>query len=224
MSSSNWRVRRGQDLPDLRKEPRYQLELAIKRLLDVLGCAVILVFGFPVFLLIAAMVKLSSAGPVFFLQTRVGKDEKQFLLIKFRSMRGSPAQNVSTWTRNEEARITPVGEFLRDYGLDELPQVINIIRGEMSIIGPRPPLPVQVMKYTPEERKAFRMRPGVLSLAAVEGRRSIPMEKRIELHVEYVENWSLGLDLKILWRALAVVLRREHASDVITTQDEDTRS
>ncbi len=190
-----------------------ELQLAIKRLADVVLCLAILIFAFPILLMIGILVKTSSPGGVFFVQPRVGKGARAFQLFKFRTMTGSPNKGSKVWTSSDEARITPVGRFLRDYGLDELPQVINIIKGDMSIIGPRPPLPEQVLDYTPRQRRAFQMRPGVLSLAAVRGRRSIPIEKRIEYHVEYVDNWSLVLDLEILWRSLFVVLGRQDASE-----------
>jgi lipopolysaccharide/colanic/teichoic acid biosynthesis glycosyltransferase len=194
----------------------HQLQLAIKRLMDIFLCLVVVFVAWPFLVLVALLVKLSSPGPVFFLQERVGLEQKPFRIIKFRTMtEGRLKEPVTAWTVEEEARITPVGRFLRDYGLDELPQMIHILKGEMSIVGPRPPLPAQVEDYTAHQRKMFRMRPGVLSWAAVEGRRSIPMEKRIALHVKYVEEWSLWLDVKILWQALFVVLGRQDAAESI---------
>lgn len=146
--------------------------------------------------------------------------EKLFRIYKFRTMVGKPSRRAGLeWTASDEARITPVGRFLRDYGLDELPQILNILRGEMSIVGPRPPLPMQVEAYTERQLKVFGMRPGVLSLAAVEGRRSLPVERRIELHICYVENWSLSMDLRIFLRAIWVVLRRKNATEVLTEQE-----
>lgn len=198
-------------------EALHQFQLTIKRLFDVILCLTITILGFPLFVLIAFLVKLSSPGPAFFTQKRVGMNRRTFRVIKFRTMVDNPANEpVTVWTEAEEARITAIGRFLRDYGLDELPQVLNILKGDMSIVGPRPPLVAQVKDYTERQREVFQMRPGVLSLAAVEGRRAIPMEKRIELHVKYVEDWSLWLDFTIFWRALFVVLGRQNASEVIT--------
>jgi len=195
----------------------HQFQLTIKRLLDIVLCLVVIILTWPGLALIALLVKLSSPGPVFFVQERVGLKQRIFQMVKFRTMVGKPLEETATvWTATEEARITSVGRFLRDYGLDELPQVLNILKGEMSIVGPRPPLPAQVEDYTAHQRKMFQMRPGVLSLAAVEGRRSIPMDKRIALHVKYVEEWSLRLDIKILWQALFVVLRRQDAAESVT--------
>lgn len=201
----------------------HRLQLGIKRAFDLVACFALLVLGSPLLMVIGVLVKLSSPGPMLFLQPRVGKNTQVFRLIKFRSMTGSPAPDATAWTSREEARITKVGRFLRDYGLDELPQVLNIIKGDMSIIGPRPPLPAQVAVYTVEQMKAFQMRPGVLSLAAVEGRRSIPMEKRIAFHVKYVEDWSLRLDFWIFWRSLFVVFGRQNATEAASGDIKDAK-
>jgi lipopolysaccharide/colanic/teichoic acid biosynthesis glycosyltransferase len=184
-------------------------QLAIKRVCDASMSLAVLVLGFPLLALIAALVKLSSQGPVFFVQERIGKDERAFRMIKFRTMaEAREGQQPASWSGADEARVTRVGRFLRDYGLDELPQVINILRGEMSIVGPRAPLPERAKGYSERQRQVFKMRPGLVSIAVYEGRRSIPMEQRIELHVQYVETWSLCLDLKILLRSVPVVLLR----------------
>lgn len=189
------------------------IRLVIKRIFDVVMCAVILVVGFPVYAVIAVLVKLSSPGPVFFVQDRAGKDGRPFRMYKFRTMVGKKDESILVWTQSDEDRITKVGRFLRDYGLDELPQAVNILRGDMSIVGPRPPLPLQAERYTEHQKIVFKMRPGVISLADVKGRRSIPMEERIEWHVRYVQNWSIRLDMKILWKTLFIVLRRENANE-----------
>jgi len=190
-----------------------KLQLSIKRIFDIVICSVIMVLGFPILILLALLVKISSKGPIFFIQVRVGRNEKPYKIIKFRTMSGAPEQNATHWTKSEEDRITSVGRFMRDYGLDELPQLLNIMKGDMSIVGPRSPLPQQVATFAPRLKKMFDMRPGVLSLAAIAGRRNLTMNERYELHVQYVEKWSLRLDLKILWQSLFVVLRREAASE-----------
>jgi undecaprenyl phosphate N,N'-diacetylbacillosamine 1-phosphate transferase len=189
------------------------IQLFIKRLFDIVVCSTILIGGSPLLLLLSLLVKVSSAGPVFFMQIRIGKNEKPYKIIKFRTMLGQPDKHATRWTKAEEARITPIGHFMRDYGLDELPQLINILKGDMSIIGPRSPLPQQVNAFSEHFKKMFRMKPGVLSLAAIAGRRSLTMEERYDLHVQYVETWSLTLDLKILWRSLLVVLHKEAATE-----------
>jgi lipopolysaccharide/colanic/teichoic acid biosynthesis glycosyltransferase len=191
------------------------IRLVIKRLFDVVVCLIALVVGAPVYLAIAVLVKLSSPGPMIFVQDRVGLKGRVFRTYKFRTMVGAPDESSVVWSQSDEERITRVGRFLRDYGLDELPQAVNILKGEMSIVGPRPPLPSQVESYSEHQKIMFRMRPGVFSLAAVRGRRSIPIEERVELHVRYVENWSLRLDAMILCKGLLVVLGRENASETI---------
>lgn len=191
----------------------HNIQLFIKMFFDIIVCSVLLIGSFPLLLLLALLVKLSSAGPVLFIQERMGKNEKPYKIIKFRTMVGQPDKHATCWNKSEEDRITPIGNFLRDFGLDELPQMFNIIKGDMSIIGPRTPLPQQMASLQPRLKKMFTMRPGVLSLAAIAGRRSLTMEQRYELHVQYVETWSLKLDLKILWRSIFVVLGRESARE-----------
>ncbi|MBN1946985.1 MAG: sugar transferase [Bradymonadales bacterium] len=195
--------------------PTKKLELAIKRLFDVTSCSVIASAGLPLFALIAALVRLSSPGPIFFTQTRAGYKGRPFKMVKFRTMVHRPDHlQPTTWTRSEEEAITRIGSLLRDYGLDELPQVINILKGEMSVIGPRPLLPEQVAEFDPVQRRMLDMKPGVLSLAAIKGRRAIPPEQRIAYQVEYVDRWSLLLDLQILYQALWVVLQRRDAREL----------
>lgn len=191
--------------------PGMEARFALKRVFDVTMSILVAAIGAPVFMVVAVLVKLSSPGPVFFVQDRVGRDGSTFRMYKFRTMAGKPDASMLAWTQSEEARITKIGRFLRDYGLDELPQVLNILRGDMSIVGPRPPLPMQAEQYTDFQKMMFSMRPGVISLADVKGRRSIPMEERIEWHVWYVQNWSMRLDLEILWKTLFIVLRRQNA-------------
>lgn len=193
-----------------------RLSLVAKRAMDVGLSLVALEAGLPLMALLVPAVKLSSPGPLLFVQERVGKDGRVFKMYKFRTMKVSTADQPLTWSKSDEDRVTPIGRLLRDYGLDELPQLLNILRGEMSIVGPRPPLPAQAETYSEEQREVFEMRPGVLSLAAVRGRRSLTPERRIALHVQYVRTWSLGLDLEILCRSLFVVLGRQDAVDMPT--------
>jgi sugar transferase EpsL len=192
------------------------LQLAIKRLIDIIVSLAVLILGFPLLVVLAILVKLSAPGPILFVRERLGKDGKPFRLYKFRSMTvAPPGYQPAGWSEAEEARITRVGRFLRDYGLDELPQVLNILKGDLSIIGPRPPLPSRAKHFTERQRRVFQMRPGVTCLAAFHGRRSIPMEERLELHVQYVERWSLWLDLIILLRTIPTVLGRKDARDIL---------
>jgi undecaprenyl phosphate N,N'-diacetylbacillosamine 1-phosphate transferase len=193
-----------------------KIQLFIKRLFDLVVCSILLICGLPLLFLLALIVKFTSKGPVFFIQERIGRNGKPYKILKFRTMTGLPDQNEKKWTKSEEERITSVGHFLRDYGLDELPQLINIIKGDMSIIGPRTPLPQQGMSLSVIQKKMFEMRPGVISLAAIAGRRSLTMERRYDLHAEYVEKWTLILDIKILWQSFFVILRRESTRDNLT--------
>jgi sugar transferase EpsL len=195
-----------------------RLQLGIKRLFDVWVSLLVLILGLPLFAFLALLVKVSSPGPVFFVQERVGKDGRPFRIYKFRSMTvASPGYQPTRWNAAEEARITPIGGFLRDYGLDELPQAINILKGDMSVVGPRPRLPVQVRDYDERQHKVFQMRPGIVCLSVFQGRRSIPVETRVELQVQYVETWSLWLDLVILVRTIPVVLGRKDARDILAS-------
>lgn len=189
------------------------IQINIKRIFDIVACCVILILGFPIIIVLSLLVKLSSPGPILFIQERIGKDGIPFFIYKFRTMTGLPEKGATRWLKSDEDRITSIGAFLRDYGLDELPQVINILKGDMSIVGPRTPLPQQIEFLSPRFKKMFIMRPGVLSLAAIKGRRSLSMEQRYELHVQYVETWSLKLDSMILWKSLFVILRREDARE-----------
>ena len=189
------------------------IKYAVKRAFDVVACSVVLVLGAPILIVIAVLVRLSSPGPALFIQERTGKHGRTYRMYKFRTMVGRKDESILVWTQSDEERITKVGRFLRDYGLDELPQVINIIKGDMSIVGPRPPRPLQAERYNDDQKIMFNMRPGVISLADVKGRRSIPAEERIQWHVWYVQNWSIRLDLEILWKTLFIVLRRQNAEE-----------
>jgi len=185
----------------------------IKRIFDVSASVIIMTILLPFMMVLAFLVKITSAGPIFFVQDRVGLHGKPFKMIKFRTMIGQPEEGATHWTKSDEDRITPPGTLMRDYGLDELPQIINILKGEMSIIGPRPVLPQQVIEFPPDLRRMFDMKPGVLSLAAIKGRRSLSMHERYILHVQYVNTWSLKLDFKILWQSLFVVAGRVAAAE-----------
>jgi len=189
------------------------VQLAAKLFIDVAACSILLVVLLPFLAIVALVVKLSSSGPVLFVQERVGLDGRRFRMYKFRTMTGVPARDLTRWSEAEEARITAVGRFLRAYGLDELPQLVNIIKGEMSIIGPRPTLPAQVDSFTDSERTMLRMRPGVTGLAAVRGRYSLTYEQRKKYNVEYVDRWSLRLDAAILLKTIGVVLGRRNATE-----------
>ena len=181
--------------------------LPIKRAADIILSSISLLFLFLPFLLISALIKLDSRGPVFFFQERTGKDGKQFHIWKFRTMSdGAVNHGLGINIEKNDSRITRVGKLLRNFGLDELPQLINVFKGEMSIVGPRPTLKYQVELYDNFQRQRLLMKPGITSLAVVEGRNALSWPERIELDVKYVTNWSLWLDMKIIIKTFWAVL------------------
>lgn len=187
-----------------------EIQIMIKHGLDKLIAFILFIAVSPIFFIIALGIKLTSKGPIFFIQDRVGKDGKDFKIYKFRTMVQN-AEHIGSgiYTEENDPRITKIGRFLRKTSLDELPQLINILKGDMSIIGPRPTLRYQVDKYNEYQMGRLKMRPGVTGLAQVNGRNSLPWSKRIEYDIEYVNNYSLWLDLKIMIKTVKVVLTAE---------------
>jgi len=170
----------------------------------------------PVFLVIAAAIKLSDGGPAFFLQTRVGKDGKHFTLYKFRTMVVDAEQRLAElaalndsdgvrFKMRRDPRITRVGRWLRRHSLDELPQLLNVLAGEMSLVGPRPALPDETSAYEYHVRRRLAVKPGLTGLWQVNGRSDLPWDEAVRLDVRYVENWSFVLDLQILWKTWSAV-------------------
>ncbi len=177
----------------------------VKRVMDFTVALLGLVLLAPLFALIALAILLDDGPPVFFLQERVGKGGRVFKLIKFRTMRPGAGLFVS---ENDPA-ITSVGRFLRRWSLDELPQLVNVLLGHMSLVGPRPALPYQVARYTPRQRRRLEVRPGITGWAQVRGRNSLSWPERIELDLEYIERRSLWFDLKVLFLTLPAVIKGE---------------
>ena len=180
----------------------------VKRAIDYSVATCGLVAGGPLMLAIAAAIRLDSPGGVLFVQDRLGRDGKPFRLLKFRTMKPAPIQynpDGSTKVEAGDARITRVGRYLRG-ALDELPQLINVLRGEMSLIGPRPDMVNQRELYAPGEERKLDALPGITGLAVVVGRTDVPWKQRIQLDIQYIENWSLGLDLKIIAQTLLMPL------------------
>lgn len=177
----------------------------LKRTLDLtVSCLGLLVLAIPL-AFIALAIKLDSRGPVLFRQERVGKKGQQFKIFKFRSMvDGSEHTGLGSTTGPEDRRITRIGRVLRYFSLDEVPQLVNVLSGEMSLVGPRPTLQYQVEQYDAFQRRRLDVKPGVTSLASVNGRNSLSWRQRIDLDVWYVDHWCLWLDLKILCRTLWV--------------------
>lgn len=171
--------------------------------LAVLG----LVIASPVLLIAAVAIKLDSQGPVIYRQRRSGIDGRLFEMWKLRTMsHGAPLGGIWDPLTADDPRVTRVGAWLRRTSLDELPNLVNVLRGEMAIVGPRPTIPEQVAEYTPRQRRRLEVKPGLTGWAQINGRASIPWEERIELDVWYVENRSLRLDLRIIARTFALLL------------------
>ena len=201
-----------------------------KRGLDLLVSASVLLAGAPVLVLIGLAVKSTSAGSILFVQNRVGKDGKRFRTYKFRTMiEGAANQGAGLLIEGQDdPRITRVGKALRRWSLDELPQFINILRGEMSVVGPRPTLPYQVEQYDEFQRRRLEVKPGITGWAQIHGRNVLSWPERIEYDVWYVDNWTLGLDAEIILKTLPVLLRKEglygdKEKFLIRPQDESRR-
>lgn len=181
-----------------------------KEIFDRIIAFIALAILLPLFLVIAILIKLDSKGPVFFLQERVGKDGKIFRTVKFRTMVvDAPEKTKGIYIDKENPYVTRIGKFLRRSGIDELPQVINVIRGEMSLVGPRPTLKYQVEKYDDFQKKRLLMKPGITGWALVNGRNKLTWPERIKFDIWYVENWSFWLDIKILFKTVWVVAKGE---------------
>lgn len=178
-----------------------------KRVLDlVVGVAGAIVSA-PVIGVLALLIRLESPGHPIYTQTRVGKDGRTFAICKLRTMvRGAEFTGAGLAIQEGDDRITRIGAWLRRYSLDELPNLWNVVRGEMSIVGPRPTIPVQVEQYTERQRGRLRVKPGMTGWAQVNGRAALPWSERIELDLWYVEHWSFALDLRILARTVDMVL------------------
>ena len=179
----------------------------LKRIIDFFGALAALIALVMPFFVIAVLIKLDSKGPVFFIQERVGKGGKVFRMLKFRTM----VENAVNMGRRIEVehndfRITRVGRILRRFGIDELPQVIHILKGEMSFVGPRPALPHQAAQYSTSERKRLLVKPGIANMAMLKGWNALSWKERIQWDTWYIEHWSLFLDLKILFCTAIIVL------------------
>jgi exopolysaccharide biosynthesis polyprenyl glycosylphosphotransferase len=199
------------------------LQLFFKRILDTAIALTVLAITFPVLLVVAILIKLTSPGPVFFVQNRVGMNQRQFKLYKFRSMvvdaearkaelvhlneRDGPAFKIEN-----DPRITRIGRFLRKTSIDELPQLFNVLSGEMSLVGPRPPLPEEVRKYEWLFRKRLSVKPGITCIWQISGRNNVSFDRWMQMDHEYIENWSVWLDLQILAKTIPAVLTSKGAS------------
>jgi len=192
-----------------------------KRLFDILLSLLVLIILFPVLLLIAVLIKIDSKGPVIFKQERIGLHGKVFQIYKFRTMCVNAEHTGSgVYSGKGDPRVTRIGRILRATSADELVQALNILRGEMSFIGPRPPLtyhPWPYEEYTEEQKRMFEVRPGITGWAQVNGRKNVEWNRRIELNVWYIDHLSLWLDIKIFFLTIFKVLRNEENESTVKT-------
>lgn len=207
------------DVPllSLSSAPESELLLLLKRVADIAMATFSLVLLSPLMIGIAAAIRITSPGNVLFRQVRCGLGGRKFILYKFRSMVNNAEQlkaelhqlnetDGPVFKMSDDPRITPVGRFLRRFSLDELPQLWNILRGDMSFVGPRPAIPNEVEKYEPWQRRRLRMRPGLTCIWVLEGRSDVDFHRWIQLDLAYIDNWSLWLDCKIFFRTIPIVI------------------
>lgn len=198
---------------------RQYMYRCIKRIFDFAASLIAVVIFSPVFLIIAIAIKINDpAGPVFYTQTRVGKGGKPFKMFKFRSMvtnadelleklRDQNEVEGAMFKMKEDPRITKVGKFIRKYSLDELPQLLNVVGGSMSIVGPRPPLPYEVKAYTDYDRQRLMVKPGATGMWQVGGRNALSFDQMVELDLTYINERSVWLDLKIMFETVKVMIK-----------------
>ncbi len=200
--------------------PNNYLALKIKSLMDFVGAGIILLAVSPLMLFIAIAIKLDDGGPIFFLQTRVGQNGRLFKCLKFRTMiTNAEALKESLKEQNEQEgpvfkikndpRVTNIGSFLRKTSLDELPQFLNVLKGEMSIVGPRPPVPSEVDEYERWQRRRLSMKPGITCIWQVSGRNNIPFEQWMKMDMQYIDSWSLRLDIMLFLKTFKVMFIKD---------------
>ena len=202
------------------EQPEFRgLRLVVKEVMDRLIASLAAIVLLPLFAVIFLIVRISTPGPAIFRQTRVGRGGRTFQMLKFRSMfveaesrlADLKSENVHTagplFKLHSDPRVTRVGRILRRYSLDELPQLLNVLAGHMSLVGPRPPLPSEVLEYETDARRRLLVKPGITGLWQVSGRSDLDWAESVRLDLRYVENWSPALDLMILWKTASAVLR-----------------
>lgn len=181
----------------------------LKILFDKIGGVILFILLLPVLLIIGLIIKVEDGGKVFFLQKRLGKDKEIFEIYKFRTMKENAPDirlaDGSTFNSDNDPRVTKIGKFLRRTSLDELAQIINVIKGEMSFIGPRPDLPDHLKLYEGEEFKKLLVKPGITGYAQVNGRNDLPWKERFKYDIYYAENWSILLDIKIILKTISII-------------------
>ncbi|WEK53929.1 MAG: sugar transferase [Candidatus Cohnella colombiensis] len=218
--SSVYEYRQDFDYPCLQivKTPMRGFNLIMKRSMDIILSAIGIIVGLPLLILVALLIKINSPGPILFKQTRIGRNGVKFTMLKFRSMvNGAEGRKRNLLHRNEatghsfklksDPRVTRVGSVLRKYSIDELPQLWNVLKGEMSLIGPRPSLPEEVQQYSDYHWRRMDVRPGMTGLWQVSGRSDLTFEEWINLDIQYIERWSLAMEMKILIKTVPVVIK-----------------
>jgi len=195
----------------------------LKRILDILISLSVIVVLLPVFAVITVAIKLSSKGPTIFKQQRAGKDGKPFVFYKFRTMKLNADPFGPSPKSSEDPRLTKIGKLLREYSLDELPQLFNILKGDMSIIGPRPLYVSQIAEWDERQKKRLLVKPGLTGLAQISGRGEITREEKLELDVKYVETASFLTDIKIILATIAQVFKRKNIYEKRYSKTELTR-
>jgi len=185
----------------------HRIALALKRAFDLIASAILLLFFSPLFLLMPLLVRLTMGPPVFFRQPRLGYQRRPFSVYKFRTMNDS--RNEQGNLLSDEQRLTSLGKLLRKTSLDELPELWNVLKGEMSLVGPRPLLVEYLDRYTPEQARRHEVKPGITGWAQVNGRNAITWEEKFKYDVWYVDNWSLRLDIKIIFMTILKVIKGE---------------
>lgn len=191
----------------------------MKRAIDIVGSTIVLLLAAPVMLGIAIAVRVTMGSPVLFRQVRAGRNGRPFTLYKFRTMRSPRAGEEGP--EHDAARVTRLGTFLRSTSLDELPELVNVLMGQMSIVGPRPLPMAYVPRYSPAQARRLEVRPGLTGWAVVNGRNLLTWEDRLEMDRWYVDHQSLRLDLRVIWLTIGTVLKREgvnHAGEVTMTE------
>jgi len=207
-------------VPQLIFDPTYRFEgaLAVKRVFDVFVASVVFVLTLPIFITASLLIKLTSPGPVFFTQERCGLNGRRFRMLKFRTMvenadimidhlKEFNEMDGPVFKIKRDPRITPVGRFLRKYSIDELPQILNVLKGDMSIVGPRPPIPAEVEKYDIWQRRRLSVRPGITCSWQVNGRNKVGFDEWMKLDLQYIDTWSFKQDMKIILKTIPAVLK-----------------
>ncbi len=190
-----------------RRIASYAAYTCITRMMDVVVSALLLLLSLPLFVIVGLMIKAESSGPVFFRQTRIGKNGRPFTIYKFRSMRcDAPIYGIKPKCDRTDSRVTRVGYVLRQTRIDEIPQFFNILKGEMSLVGPRPEMPFLVEQYTPEQRRRLEVTPGLTGYWQVSPARKLPMHENLHYDLYYVDNRSLFLNMVILFKTTTMIL------------------